>query len=107
MLERIDTPETLEKHPVSELHEYCHQIGKHVEYKEMIVTDVFIDGENRKMMRMDVFVDGEMVGRGISTKKEVAKKKAARAEKSALESKRKREEEESKCECKKEEEKNL
>ncbi|GLJ58466.1 hypothetical protein SUGI_1450970 [Cryptomeria japonica] len=64
LLEPLVTPETLEKHPVSELQELCQKTGKCVMYKEKIVVEVFIDDE--------------MVGRGECTKKEVAKKRAAR-----------------------------
>lgn len=76
MLEPLVTPQTLEKHPVSELQELCQRMRKRVEYKYH--TSKLSDDEE-EMKAVEVFINDKEFGRGVCTKKEVAKRRAARS----------------------------
>lgn len=76
MLEPLVTPQTLEKHPVSELQELCQRMRKRVEYKYHTSK---LSNDEEEMKVVEVFINDEKFGRGECTKKEVAKRRAARS----------------------------
>ncbi|XP_072983560.1 ribonuclease 3-like protein 3 [Typha latifolia] len=70
LAEPLISPETLGKHPMTELHELCQKLGKQVSIKK--------DGwaENGKV---EVCIDGKLVGSATYVhKKEIAKNRAAK-----------------------------
>ncbi|XP_031500994.1 ribonuclease 3-like protein 3 [Nymphaea colorata] len=70
MLEPFITLETLGKHPVSELHEYCQKKGINV---------TFVRCEWKCGSRVQVWLEGQLMGVGSCNKKEGAKNRAAKA----------------------------
>ncbi|KAG1334923.1 ribonuclease 3-like protein 3 [Cocos nucifera] len=63
-------PETLGKHPMSELYELCQKL-------KMDVT--FLKGVWPENPKIEVLVDGKLVGSGNGQKKEIAQNRAAKA----------------------------
>ncbi|KAF3773947.1 Ribonuclease 3-like protein 3 [Nymphaea thermarum] len=70
MLEPFITLETLGKHPVSELHEYCQKKG---------ISVTFVRCEWKCGSRVQVWLEGQLMGVGSCNKKEGAKNRAAKA----------------------------
>eukprot|EP01018_Ginkgo_biloba_P039712 Gb_39947 [translate_table: standard] len=69
LLEPLITPETLEMHPVSQLHELCQKHGKKLEYR---------DSWTGNLITVHIFVDGELFGSSESQQKDLAERVAAK-----------------------------
>lgn len=69
LLEPIISPETMKRHPVSELYEVCQKNNKKVEFVDLWA----------KNTAFNVFIDGQLVGTAsYGLKKEVAHNRAAK-----------------------------
>eukprot|EP01018_Ginkgo_biloba_P039709 Gb_33864 [translate_table: standard] len=69
LLEPLITPETLEMHPVSQLHELCQKYKKMVEFR---------NSWKESSITTQIFVDGDLFGSGENQLKDLAERLAAK-----------------------------